>query len=132
MELRKQLKEQKKAAAAAKRLEKPSTSAEVSYNLLHVTTSRKVKVLHATASTLSEVIGKALKNGAVELSCSRLCTGPLENRVIKIWYQPEATGIKNRRASKLAGFPIVGEMIVECPGYSLTEVELVAVEALLI
>lgn len=47
----------------------------------------------------------------VEISCSRLALGPLKGKTIKIWYNPDIKG-NNRRATKIVGFPIGGEILI--------------------
>lgn len=47
----------------------------------------------------------------IQLSCSRLALGPLSGKTIKIWYDPSNTG-KNRRTSRILGFPVGGSMLI--------------------
>ncbi len=47
----------------------------------------------------------------LEISCSRLATGLLLGKTIKAWYNPEIRG-KNRRASKIVGFAIAGDLLI--------------------
>lgn len=48
----------------------------------------------------------------MELSCSRLSIGPLQSESIRLWYNPDRIG-KNKKISKIVGFPISGEVVFE-------------------
>jgi hypothetical protein len=66
----------------------------------------------------------------VELSCSRLASGPLEGKSIKIWCDTKRKG-KNRRLTKILGFPIAGEGLIIMTEGDLTEADFLAAEKLL-
>ena len=93
-----------------------------------ITTSRQVKTRKLPNDNYLPNIKTILKcNDPVELSCSRLAQGPLSGKTIKVWYNPEHTG-KNRRATKIVGFPIGGEIIVIVEEDNLTETNFLAAE----
>lgn len=53
-----------------------------------------------------------IKSGTpIVLSCSRMSIGPLVNKRIKIWCNTEHKG-RNKRLSKILGFPIGGEALI--------------------
>lgn len=47
----------------------------------------------------------------IEISCSRLALGPWADKPIKVWYDGTLKG-KNKRASKIVGFPVAGDIII--------------------
>ena len=63
----------------------------------------------------------------VEISCSRLAFGPWANKTIKVWYDAALKG-KNKRSSKVVGFPVAGDILIHCENGDLTEEEFVLIE----
>lgn len=121
-----------KLQTQAKNMMKKASSKGQQRKCVLVTTSRKYKSRNVSCiDTKTSVSGILLTPTPVEISCSRLAVGNLENKTIKIWYNPNAQG-KNRLASKLAGFPIGGEIIVFCPDCDLTETDIISVESQLV
>lgn len=85
---------------------------EKSQQVIVITHNRQLKVRKLTVSNLKLSIDTILKTSdGVELSCSRLATGPLAGKTIKIWYDPNYPGL-NKRAKKLLGFPVGGDIII--------------------
>lgn len=92
-----------------------------------ITTSRQAKVRKIPRDNITAAVASILKcPSPVELSCSRLAQGPLVGHTIKVWYDPERPG-KNRRASKIIGFPIGGEIVIVMDD-NLTEANFIAAE----
>jgi hypothetical protein len=86
--------------------------------------SRSVPV-HVTSAN---VIAILQCSDPVQLSCSRLALGPLSGKTIKIWYDPSNTS-KNRRTSRILGFPVGGAMLIVMDEDDLTEADFLAAEA---
>lgn len=124
--MRKQLLEQKRALQG--------TSAQVSSDAtaaIIVTTSRQVRTRKLSQASLSLSAAAILHAEApVELSCSRLAKGPLTGKSIKIWYDPNHPG-KNKRTSRIIGFPVGGEMLIVVEGEDLSEKDFLAAEKFL-
>jgi hypothetical protein len=100
-----------------------------SQQVLLINTSRQVKIRQLTTAKISESAATILHTQApLEISCSRLAVGPLAGATIKAWYDPTCAG-KNKRASKLVGFPIAGDLLIVLEGGDLSEKDLVTVEA---
>jgi hypothetical protein len=57
--------------------------------------------------------------------------GPLAGKTIKLWYDASHTG-KNRRATKLMGFPIAGDVLVVLEDGNLSEADFLAAEKLIV
>ena len=86
-----------------------------------ITTSRQARSRRLPLDNILPSVSNILKcSEPVELSCSRLAQGPLAGKTIKVWYNPENIG-KNRRATKLVGFPVGGEIIIVMEEGDLTE-----------
>jgi hypothetical protein len=112
--LKAQLAEQQKALRAVR----VTTSTKQAILITHSKRARSRKLPH---DNVSAAVGNILNcSEPVELSCSRLAQGPLAEKTIKVWYNPEATG-KNRRASKIVGFSVGGEIIIVMEEGDLTE-----------
>lgn len=106
-------------------------SIETTLTAILITESRQVKLKQISPSSLSINIGSILKGEKpVELSCSRLAQGPLANKSIKIWYNPNHPG-RNKRTSKIIGFPVGGSMLIVAEGEDLSEKEFLAAEKFL-
>lgn len=125
--MRKQLLEKQRALKG--------TSAKVSddaKSVIVITSSRQIKSRKLSPASLSFSAASILRAEApVELSCSRLAKGPLAGKSIKIWYDPNQQG-KNRRATKIIGFPVGGDMLVLVDGEDLSEKDFIAAEKFLI
>jgi len=127
--LRKQLESQKKSMKAARK-DEPKLNTGLSCIL--ITTSRQVKSRIIEPSTLRLSIRSILQTDSpVELSCSRLCKGPLIGKNIKVWYDSTNTG-RNRRASKIIGFPVGGNMLVVAQDEHLSEKDFLEAEKTLV
>lgn len=67
----------------------------------------------------------------IEIPCSRLAQGPLSGKSIKAWYDPAYAGSKNRRASKIAGLRVGGDLLVMIEEGGITEADFLKAEACL-
>ena len=98
------------------------------FQVILITLSRQSKSKSIPRDNINLTIGNILKcPSPVELSCSRLALGPLAGKTIKVWYDPERLG-KNRRASKILGFPVGGEIVIILEGEDLTEKDFLSAE----
>lgn len=87
-------------------------SLELTKKVILITVSRKIKVRNIPLNSVSQSAENILHTSEpVELSCSRLARGPLKDAIIKVWYNPNHPGV-NRRASKIIGFNIGGEILI--------------------
>lgn len=109
----------------------PTKSTDAKQKILHITKSRQLKTREIIVNEIkTAAVGILHTESPVSSSCSRLAIGPLQGKEIKIWYDPNAIG-KNRRATKIAGFPICGELIIVVDNFDLNESNLKIVENLL-
>jgi len=79
----------------------------------------------------SEAIKIVGSDNVLEMPCSRLATGPLLNKTIKVWYDPNRKG-NNTRASKIVDFKIAGELLIVMEEGDLTENDFKLAEKLLL
>lgn len=95
-----------------------------------ITASRQLKMRNVPLGSVQASAAAIIKSGEpVELSCSRLAMGPLSGKTIKVWCDPSRKG-KNKRLSKIVGFPIAGEGLVVMEEGDLTEKDFIAAERL--
>jgi len=101
-------------------------------SVIHINASRKAKCVNMNKITMASDIAKLLHTDTpVELSCSRLARGPLAEKIVKIWYNPDTSG-KNRRTSKIIGFDIGSDLIVVVLEENLTLVDFEKAEGFLV
>jgi len=79
----------------------------------------------------SEAIKIVGSDNVLEMPCSRLAVGPLLNKTIKVWYDPNRKG-NNTRASKIVDFKIAGELLIVMEEGDLTENDFKLAEKLLL
>jgi len=105
---------------------------EMTKKAILITNSRQLKVRNIPISSIKIAAANLVKSSdPVELSCSRLAAGPLKGKTIKVWCNPQHPG-KNKRASKIIGFPMGGEMLIIMEEGDLNEKDFLAAEKLLI
>lgn len=115
-----------KAADATK--QSSALSGQRTKQIILINKSRQIKVRKVPSNSVGLSAASILKtDNPVELSCSRMAQGPLSGKTIKAWYNPEDRG-KNRRATKVVGFPVGGEVIVVMEEGDLTEKDFSAAE----
>lgn len=96
-----------------------------------VTSSKQIKIKEIHPKILREEAGKILKtDNPTEISCSRLSKGPLNNKTIKVWYDEKCKG-NNKRATKIIGFQIAGDLLIVVENEDLSERNFREVEKLL-
>lgn len=101
--------------------------------VLLITNSRQVKVRNVNVYNMETIIKSILKSGkVVELSCSRLASGPLLGKTVKLWCNPdlpnEGNSSINKRLTKIIGFPIGGEGIIVLEDGNLNEKDFLLAE----
>jgi hypothetical protein len=75
--------------------------------------SGKMKTRYVTHRNKLFIIKECIHcDDPMEIPCSRVCIGPLESNTIRLWYNPNRVG-KNKKISKIVGFPICGEVVFE-------------------
>jgi len=126
--MRKQIKKQEQEQ---KDLRKANPQAHVeTKKAILITTNRQTKIRDIPVALVKETAQKIIKSpDTISMSCSRLALGPLENKEIRAWYDPKHQG-KNKRTSKLVGFPIGGELLLICEDGDLTEEDFITAEKL--
>jgi hypothetical protein len=106
-------------------------SGDLTKKVIFITSSRQVKVRNIPTSSIQASATSLIKStNVVELSCSRLAEGPLKGKTIKVWCDPERPG-KNKRATKIMGFPVSGEILIVMEEGDLLENDFLAAEKLL-
>ena len=104
---------------------------EATKQAILITASRQVKIRNVSPTALQTAAGALIgTDSPVELSCSRLAAGPLQGKTIKVWCEPQRLG-KNKRLSKIIGFPVSGEGLFVMEEGDLTEKDFLAAEKLL-
>ena len=79
---------------------------------LLITASRQVKQRWVPLDNVRLCISQNIHtDNPIEMACSRLSIGPWADKTIRLWYNPERKG-NNKRASKLAGFGVGGEIFI--------------------
>lgn len=124
--MRAQMQQQKRAARGTNpKIPEPTLAG------IHINIGRKAKIVQLSRASIGSAVATILHTDKpVEMSCSRLAQGPLADKIIKVWYDPSVTG-KNRRTSKIVGFPIGSDVIVVAVDEDLTVAALEKVEQLL-
>ena len=88
-----------------------------------ITSSKILKFKDVHVKILkSEAIKIIGSDNAIEIACSRLAVGPLQNKTIKVWYDPTRKG-NNNRASKIVDFKMAGELLIIMEEGDLTELD---------
>jgi hypothetical protein len=96
-----------------------------------ITASRQLRSKRILSDSIEASAKRFLKaETAVELPCSRLATGTLSGKTITVWYDPLQTG-KNKRASKIVGFPVGGDILIVMSDGDLNEEQFLEAEKML-
>jgi hypothetical protein len=120
MDLREQLMEHQRAMRVPK-----GTDGK---RVVVITNNRQLRMRSVPADAVALGVHSILKSPTTkELSCSRLANGPLAGKTIKVWCDTENKG-KNRRLSKIVGFPVGGDGVIVMEEGDLTEVHFLAAE----
>lgn len=131
------MKQIRSQALANQRAQRGLGSTNPTQSALLITKSRQLKTRQVPkgdgASSTADLAAcaKTILNctDPVEISCSRLAVGPWVGKKIKIWYNDAYLG-KNRRTSKIVGYPIGSEILI-IGDDALTEADFLEVEKLL-
>ena len=124
--MRKQFLEQQRALRGA-----ASVAPVDATSMILITTGRQLKSKNISQSSVNITAATLLHaTTPVELACSRLAKGPLTGKSIKVWYDPN-NPVRNRRATKIIGFPVGGDMLVLIENSHLTEKDFLAAEKFL-
>lgn len=95
-----------------------------------LTSGRKLKEKTFQFLKLRENICSTLHcTHPTELCCSSLSRGSLTNKEIRVWYD-DTNPVKNKRLSRLLGFPCTGEAIIVCYESDITISDIEDVESL--
>lgn len=120
--MRSQILQQRKA------LQGLATKKEDTKSVVLITNNRQLKMrtipINLISAAAENIIGSSK---VVELSCSRLANGPLQGKTVKVWCNPEVKG-RNRRLSKILGFPIGGDGLIVMQEGDLDEASFLAAE----
>jgi hypothetical protein len=96
-----------------------------------ITSSRQVRVKSIYVADIQKVANEMTKaTVAVGLPCSRLAVGPLYGKQITVWYD-EKNPTKNKRASKLIGYTVGGEVMIVMESGDLDETTFIESEDLI-
>lgn len=95
-----------------------------------LTSGRKLKEKTFQFLKLRENICSILHcTNPTELCCSSLSRGSLTNKEIRVWYD-DTSPVKNKRLTRLLGFPCTGEAIIVCYESDITISDIEDVESL--
>jgi hypothetical protein len=98
-----------------------AAAADVKYRVIVITQSRQVREKEISASVKVLSVQKAIvESRVVSAHITNLARGPLTDKEVKIWYNPDSKMAINRRAKKLVNFDIRGNVLIEVPNESLT------------
>ena len=82
--------------------------------------NRKIKMVDIPVKDTESVISPLFHSPhAIKMPCSRLAVGPLSNKAISVWYDPEDKRF-NKRAARICGFGVGGSIIIVCETESIT------------
>ena len=109
-----------------------------------ITSNRQLKVRYLPVSNVSIIpldkepnhnlfisTSKLLKiSNPTNFICKRLSIGIFSNKEVTIWYDKTQAG-KNKRASKIAGFNIAGDILISLHNEDLNESDILSIEKLL-
>jgi hypothetical protein len=90
--------------------------------------NRKIKMIDIPVKDTEAAISPLFHSEhAVKMPCSRLAVGPLSNKSISIWYDPEDKRM-NKRAARICGFRVGGNIIILCETESITAAQVEGAE----
>jgi len=96
-----------------------------------ITTNRQLKIRNLPIDDMSKYISTILKvDSPLSIECSRLSIDIFKDKKITIWYDKNKIG-KNKRATKIAGFTIAGDIIISILDEDINESEFLIVEKFL-
>ena len=96
-----------------------------------ITTNRQLKIRNLPIDDMSKYISTILKvNSPLSIECTRLSIDVFKDKKITIWYDKNKIG-KNKRATKIAGFTIAGDIIISILDEDINESDFLIVEKFL-
>jgi len=96
-----------------------------------ITTNRQLKIRNLPIDDMSKYISTILKvDSPLSMECSRLSIDVFKDKKLTIWYDKNKIG-KNKRATKIAGFTIAGDIIISILDEDINESEFLIVEKFL-
>jgi len=96
-----------------------------------ITTNRQLKIRNLPIDDMSKYISTILKvDSPLSIECNRLSIDVFKDKKLTIWYDKNKIG-KNKRATKIAGFTIAGDIIISILDEDINESEFLIVEKFL-
>lgn len=96
-----------------------------------ITTNRQLKIRNLPIDDMSKYISTILKvDSPLSMECSRLSIDVFKDKKLTIWYDKNKIG-KNKRATKIAGFTIAGDIIISILDEDINESDFLIVEKFL-
>lgn len=99
--------------------------------IVMITSNRQLRSKTVPATDMQKTANDVMKvSTAIGLACSRLAVGPFYNKTVTIWYD-EKNPTKNKRASKLLGYSIGGDVMIVVDECDIEETEFEEAEKLI-
>jgi len=96
-----------------------------------ITTNRQLKIRNLPIDDMSKYISTILKvDSPLSIECNRLSIDVFKDKKLTIWYDKNKIG-KNKRATKIAGFTIAGDIIISILDEDINESDFLIVEKFL-
>jgi hypothetical protein len=96
-----------------------------------ITTNRQLKIRNLPIDDMSKYISTILKvDSPLSTECTRLSIDVFKDKKLTIWYDKNKIG-KNKRATKIAGFTIAGDIIISILDEDINESDFLIVEKFL-
>jgi hypothetical protein len=93
-----------------------------------ITSNRQLKIKHIPINNMSSFISNILKvDNPLSVECDRLSIDIFKDKKITLWYDNTKIG-KNKRATKIAGFKIAGDMIISMTDEDLNDNDFLTIE----
>lgn len=96
-----------------------------------ITANRQLKIRNLPIDDMAKYVSTILKvDPPLSIECSRLSIDIFKDKKLTIWYDNTKIG-KNKRATKIAGFTIAGDIIISLSDADINEADFLIVENLL-
>jgi len=93
-----------------------------------ITSNRQLKIKHIPINNMSSFISNILKvDNPLSIECNRLSIDIFKDKKIILWYDNTKVG-KNKRATKIAGFKIAGDIIISITNEDLNDNDFLTIE----
>jgi hypothetical protein len=124
------LKSKLSANNAFKNILKPGNKSPTRKCIL-ITTNRQLKIRNLPIDDMPKYISTILKvDSPLSMECTRLSIDVFKDKKLTIWYDKNKIG-KNKRATKIAGFTIAGDIIISILDEDINESDFLIVEKFL-